>query len=118
MIGAVTGPPDSPDTLLLGRYDQAGTLRLVARTTPLTTTTRRELGQRVVAADAGHPWHGRRFSAGWGTSGELEYRTVKPDLVAEFVADTAIDAGRHRHPVRFLRVREDLTVEQVQPFGS
>lgn len=46
----------------------------------------------------------------------LEYRTVQPGLVAELAADTAIDAGRHRHPVRFLRVREDLTSEEVEPF--
>ncbi|MFD8222143.1 hypothetical protein ACFV2U_53095 [Streptomyces sp. NPDC059697] len=64
------------------------------------------------------PWHGRRFSAGWGTHGELEYHPVRPDLVAEFRADTAVDDARYRHPVRFLRLRDDLAVHQVPPFGT
>lgn len=36
----------------------------------------------------------------------------------EFLADTAVDDGRYRHPVRFLRVREDLTVGQLPLFGA
>ncbi|MDX3230051.1 hypothetical protein [Streptomyces sp. ME19-01-6] len=41
---------------------------------------------------------------------------MRPDLVAEFQADTAIDAGLYRHPVRFLRLRDDLAPGQVLPF--
>ncbi|MFF1723705.1 hypothetical protein [Streptomyces sviceus] len=41
-----------------------------------------------------------------------------PELVAEFQADTAVDEGRYRQPVRFLRLREDLAVRQVPPFGT
>ncbi|MEU6578909.1 hypothetical protein [Streptomyces sp. NPDC046805] len=40
------------------------------------------------------------------------------DLVAEFVADTSIDAGRYRHPVRFVRLRDDLTPQQTPLFIS
>ncbi|MFF1405012.1 hypothetical protein [Streptomyces sp. NPDC058294] len=36
---------------------------------------------------------------------------VRPELVAEFLADTAVDEGRWRHPVRFVRVRGDLDVD-------
>ncbi|MFC8666959.1 hypothetical protein [Streptomyces sp. NPDC057199] len=61
-----------------------------------------------------HPWHGRHFSADWGAAGELEFLTVKPDLVAEFVADTAV--GRYRHPVRFVRLRDDLTLHEMPSF--
>ncbi|WP_347178660.1 ATP-dependent DNA ligase [Streptomyces iconiensis] len=35
VTGAVTGPLTAPTTLLLGRYNTSGTLRLVARTNPL-----------------------------------------------------------------------------------
>ena len=63
MIGAVTGPVSSPHTLLLGRYDKAGKLRLVARTTPLNTSVRRDLGRRTEPAGTEHPWRGRHFSA-------------------------------------------------------
>ncbi|MFB8128631.1 hypothetical protein [Streptomyces mirabilis] len=91
---------------------------MIARTTALPTVVRRELARRLHPADPDHPWHGRRFSASWGTRGELEYHPVRLDLVAEFVADTAVDDGAYRHPVRFLRLRDDLTVQQVPPFGT
>ncbi|WP_328862997.1 ATP-dependent DNA ligase [Streptomyces sp. NBC_00306] len=44
MVGAVTGPIASPNTLLLGRYTRGGQLRLVARTTPLPLALRNEIG--------------------------------------------------------------------------
>jgi hypothetical protein len=69
-------------------------------------------------ADADHPWQGRHSSVGWGTRGELEYHPVRLDLVAEFQADNAVDEGRYRHPVRFLRLREDLTPGDVPPFDN
>ncbi|MGA5507270.1 hypothetical protein [Streptomyces umbrinus] len=34
----------------------------------------------------------------------------------EFVADTAIDVGRYRHPVLFVRLRDDLTAQETPPF--
>jgi hypothetical protein len=71
-----------------------------------------------LAERRGIPLQGRRFSAGWGTRGELEYHPVRPDLVAEFQADTALDEKRYRHPVRFLRLREDLTPGDVAPFDN
>lgn len=117
VIGGITGPLTAPGVLLLGRYDVTGDLRLVARTTPLPTTARRELSTRLLPAEPAHPWHGRRFSAGWGTHGELNYQPIQPDLVAEFVADSAVDAGRYRHPVRYLRLRDDLSPQQAPPFS-
>lgn len=118
LIGGVTGSLAAPLTLLLGRYDDSGDLRLVARTTPLATGTRRGLAQRLAPATPEHPWAGRRFSVGWGTRGELEYHPVEPELVAEFVADTVVDAGRYRHPVRFVRIRDDLTAADVPAFSG
>lgn len=118
VIGGVTGASTSPSTLLLARYDVSGRLRMMARTTPLAAAVRRDLGARLRPAGPGHPWHGRRFSAGWGTRGELEFHPVHPEVVVEFLADTAVDDGRYRHPVRFLRVREDLTHAQLPLFGA
>ncbi|RSO09595.1 hypothetical protein DMH26_01060 [Streptomyces sp. WAC 05379] len=71
------------------------------------------LGAQLRLAGPEHPWHGRSFSAGWGARGELEYRPVHPDVVVEFLADTTVDAGRYRHPVRFLRPRPELTPTDV-----
>ncbi len=118
VIGAVTGSPTNPLTLVLGRYDDAGDLRMVALTTPLDTATRQDLGRRLTRAGAEHPWHGQRFGAGWGTRSQLDHRPVLPDLVAEFVADAALDAGRYRHPVRFVRVRDDMAPDEVVSFGE
>jgi hypothetical protein len=118
LIGGVTGALASPATLLLGRYDALGHLRLIARTTLLSTAVRHTLAPRLHQADADHPWQGRHFGVGWGTRGELDYHPVRLDLVAEFRADTAVDEGRYRHPVRFLRLREDLTPGDVPPFDN
>jgi ATP-dependent DNA ligase len=93
-------------------------LRVIARTTPPSTAVRRDLASQLHRADPDHPWRGRHFSVGWGTRGDLEFYPVRPELVAEFQADTAVDEGRYRHPVRFLRLREDLAVRQVPPFGT
>ncbi|MBT2452903.1 hypothetical protein J7F03_38895 [Streptomyces sp. ISL-43] len=43
---------------------------------------------------------------------------VRPDLVAEISADRAVDrGGGFRHPLRFKRLRMDVTVEDVPRFG-
>ncbi|MER5295264.1 ATP-dependent DNA ligase [Streptomyces pharetrae] len=115
VLAGITGSLADPQTLLLGRYDTTGRLRLVARSTPLRTADRREIAQRLAPGGPDHPWHGRRFSAGWGTRGELDYHPVRPELVVEFIADTSVDAGRYRHPVRYLRLRDDLTPGQAPP---
>ncbi|MER7496364.1 ATP-dependent DNA ligase [Streptomyces pharetrae] len=116
VLAGITGSLPSPQTLLLGRYDTADRLRLVARTTPLRTDDRREIADRISPGGPDHPWHGHRFSAGWGTRGELDYHPVVPELVVEFIADTSVDAGRYRLPVRYLRLRDDLTPDQAPPF--
>ncbi|WP_158710211.1 hypothetical protein [Streptomyces katrae] len=44
---------------------------------------------------------------------------VRPDLVAEISADTAIDRGGvHRHPLRFTRLRCDLSAADLALFGE
>lgn len=116
IVGGVTGSPSAPSTLLLGRYDTGGKLRLVARSTPLTSSTRRAVVEHLSPADPDHPWRGVRFSSGWGARGTLEFTPVRPDLVVEILADTAVDAGRYRHAVRVLRPRDDLSPGQVSPF--
>ncbi|MGK5631763.1 hypothetical protein [Streptomyces sp. URMC 123] len=42
-----------------------------------------------------------------------------PELVAEIEADTAIDRGGvWRHPLRHTRLRLDVAVTDVPPFGT
>ncbi|MGW7102843.1 hypothetical protein [Streptomyces sp. NPDC054838] len=46
-------------------------------------------------------------------------RLVRPDLVAEISADRSIDRGGvWRHPLRFRRLRPDVTVDDVPRFGE
>ncbi|MEU5241662.1 ATP-dependent DNA ligase [Streptomyces lydicus] len=118
VIGAVTGSLHQPTSVLLGRFDQAGRLRYVGRS----TTLPRRLGQTVacglVPAAAGHPWRGRSFSAGWGTGRTLSVTLVEPTLVVEVSGDTAVDAGRWRHPVRVVRVRGDMAPRDIPRFDT
>lgn len=115
VLAAVTGTPARPSALLLGRYDHAGRLRYVGRTAPLAEAARRDVGARLQPAGPEHPWHGRRFSAGWGGREGHDHRPVRPDLVVEFAGDSAVDDGVYRHPVRFVRLRDDVTPDQVPP---
>ncbi|MET9126990.1 MULTISPECIES: ATP-dependent DNA ligase [unclassified Streptomyces] len=113
IIGAVTGTVHAPKSLLLGRLDPTGRLQLIARSTTLSRPASAELSAALRPAGQDHPWHGRRFSAGWGASEPLVFQPVVPDLVAEIDVDTAVDLGTYRHPVRFLRPRDDVASEDV-----
>ncbi|MFF9135535.1 ATP-dependent DNA ligase [Streptomyces sp. NPDC014776] len=61
IIGAITGSLQHPQTLILGRYDDTGHLRLVGRSTPLRKDAARQLAERLTPAAPGHPWEGVRF---------------------------------------------------------
>ncbi|MGV9290998.1 ATP-dependent DNA ligase [Streptomyces sp. NPDC003719] len=115
VVAAVTGRVTAPSMLLLGRYDSRGRLRFIARTAPLSETARQEIGGLLSPGGDTHPWEGRRFSGGWGTREAIDHRPVQPDVVVEFAGDTAIDDGRYRHPVRYLRVRGDMHPAQLPP---
>ncbi|MGA4966953.1 ATP-dependent DNA ligase [Streptomyces pseudogriseolus] len=43
------------------------------------------------------------LSAGSGAREAIDHRPVQPDIVVEFAGDTAVDAGRYRHPLRARR---------------
>ncbi|WP_240930071.1 ATP-dependent DNA ligase [Streptomyces coryli] len=118
IIGAVTGRLTRPSSLLLGRYDEGGRLRYTGRTTPLSTAAAEQLTAALAPAPDDHPWVGRSFSAGWGSSEQLHPTLVAPELVAEVSVDVSVDAGRWRHPVRLLRLRPDLTPGKVPLFGA
>ncbi|MEV4442565.1 ATP-dependent DNA ligase, partial [Streptomyces sp. NPDC049577] len=104
--------------LLLGRYDDTGRLRPVGRTSSLKAEAARQLAGQLRPAGPGHPWVGMRFSAAWGSREALDVVLVVPELVAEVQADTSIDSGTHRHPLRLVRVRTDVTPEDVPRFGE
>ncbi|WP_328774905.1 ATP-dependent DNA ligase [Streptomyces goshikiensis] len=118
IIGAITGTMIRPQLLLLGRRDAYGDLRAIGRTAPLRPELARLVGGNVITADAGHPWEGWRFASAWGSRDVLDATLVRPELVAEISADTAIDRGGiFRHPVRFKRLRLDVTAEDAPLFS-
>ncbi|MFD3779460.1 ATP-dependent DNA ligase [Streptomyces sp. NPDC058612] len=119
VVGAVTGALTRPQLLILGRHDQAGRLRAVGRTVPLRPEQARQVAERLAPAGPGHPWTGVKFAAAWGSRDALDAILVRPELIAEVSADRAIDRGGvFRHPLRFNRLRLDVTVEDVPGFGA
>lgn len=49
-------------------------------------------------------------------AGDLAPRTARPGCGVP--CRRAVVQGQYRHPVRFLCLRDDLTVQQASPFGS
>ncbi|MFJ2825651.1 ATP-dependent DNA ligase [Streptomyces toxytricini] len=118
IIGAITGTLARPQLLVLGRHDQDGRLRAVGRTVPLRPDAARQVAEHLAAAGPGHPWTGVTFSSAWGSGDVLDVTLVRPDQVAEVSADRAIDQGVFRHPLRFQRIRLDVTADDVPLFGQ
>ncbi|MEV6533695.1 ATP-dependent DNA ligase [Streptomyces sp. NPDC051639] len=114
IVGAITGSRATPRTLLLARYDTAGTLAYIGRTTTLTAAAAAMAAPLLSRPTGEHPWRGWSFSAGWGSRTTLDVTLVQPDLVVEVGVDVARDsAGRWRHPVRWHRVRTDIPPDTV-----
>ncbi|MFE1479018.1 hypothetical protein ACFW6N_34885 [Streptomyces cyaneofuscatus] len=109
IIGAVSRSLTDPATALLGRYDRAGSLRYTGRRAVLSRPLATALRAQLSPAGEGHPWTGRTFSASRGSKAALTVALVVPELVAEVRADVSRDsAGRWRHPVKLVRLRDDL----------
>ncbi|MFI2764882.1 ATP-dependent DNA ligase [Streptomyces echinatus] len=116
IVGAVTGSPAAPRTLLLGRYDTRRRLRYIGRSTTLPQTAGRAVAGLLTPA-GDHPWTGWTFAAGWGSRESLHVTLVVPELVVEVDVDVARDgAGRWRHPARWHRPRPDLTPADTPTF--
>jgi ATP-dependent DNA ligase len=123
IVGGVTGTIERADTLLLGRFDPAGRLRYAGRTKPLTAAQRASVaaaltpaGQRRRGGGVSHPWP-RPLPAGWtghfDAAAPLDYRQVAPAVVVEIRVDAAYEHARWRHPVQFVRIRDDLAITEV-----
>ncbi|MEU9272740.1 ATP-dependent DNA ligase [Streptomyces sp. NPDC048251] len=109
IVGAVTGPLSTPSSLLLGRYDSTDRLQYIGRTTTLSPASahhcrtpdpgsRAPMGRVAVLRRVGQPGNAERHAGATQTGGRGQRADVARD-----------GAGRFRHPVRLLRVRDDLT---------
>ena len=113
VVGGVTGSLERPDTIVAGLIRQ-GELQVVGRSTPLTNGQAKTLGPALTAAGPGHPWPDVISSSRFGSSGDkVPLVKVEPVVVAEVLADTALQAGGYRHPLRYVRPRFDLAPEDL-----
>lgn len=117
-----TGKGTLVGSLLLGLYDEAGTLHHVGVAASFTTAKRAELVEFLkpyrVKNLVGHPWEAwadagedatqRRPGAEsrWSQGKDLSWEPLRPELVAE-VAYDHMQGDRFRHTAQFRRWRKD-----------
>jgi ATP-dependent DNA ligase len=117
----VSDDPPEVSALMLGLYDERGSLEHVGVASGFARRVRAELTRELaalVAPLAGHPWQHGFLSAGgpmgrlkgaagrWMPGMTMDWVPLAPTRVAE-VAYTQVDGRRLRHPAKFRRWRPD-----------
>jgi len=109
---------DAVGSLLLGLYDDGGTLRHVGVTSSFTMAMRQALLQELAPlrhdAAAGHPWgaslaadgQGPGAQSRWSRDKDLGWEPLRPERVCEVRYDH-LQGARFRHATTFLRWRPD-----------
>jgi len=100
---------DGVGSLLLGLYDDGGTLHYVGHTSSFKANERRELRERLRSIEGEGGFSGMRAPGGqsrWSAGKDTAWVSLRPELVCE-VAFDRIQSGRMRHAATFLRWRED-----------
>jgi ATP-dependent DNA ligase len=119
------GPGTMVGSLLLGLYDDEGTLHHVGVTAAFTTAMRKKLVEELAPlrenALENHPWRdwaeaqdeaaaaGQRMpgaTSRWNRGKDLSWVALRPERVVE-VAFDHMQGARFRHAARFLRWRDD-----------
>jgi ATP-dependent DNA ligase len=99
-------------TLLLGLYDDAGELHYVGAASAAARGRRAEIEERVLPLLGPAPLREPPGQPSrWRPKQELEWSSVKPELVVEVRYDKW-QGARFRHGTRFLRFRPDKDPEQ------
>jgi ATP-dependent DNA ligase len=103
-------------SLMLGLYDSDGALHVVGHSSGLKAAEKRALVAKLEPYETGERGHGD--PSRWKSEKELEWISLRPELVVEVTFDHASD-GRIRHGTRILRWREDkppreCRLEQMQ----
>jgi ATP-dependent DNA ligase len=91
-------------SLILGLYDKAGELQVVGHTSGFRAKEKRELPKFLAPYETGE--RGSGDPSRWDAGRELEWVTVRPELVAEVTFDHTC-GRRIRHGAAFKRWRED-----------
>jgi ATP-dependent DNA ligase len=108
--------PETVGSLILGLYDEGGTLHVVGHSSGLKAAEKRSLREKLSDYETGHRGHGD--PSRWKNEKELEWIELRPELVVEVRFDHA-SGGRIRHGTRILRWRDDKAprecrLEQMQ----
>lgn len=112
VVGGLVGTWRRPSSILGGRYDASGRLRIVAHSAPLSVAAAAELVDVLAPARSGHPWPDTVSSHRFGAD-RVPLVRVDPLVVAEVAVDAAHDGGVWRHPARWQRTRPDLRPSDV-----
>jgi ATP-dependent DNA ligase len=96
--------PGTVGSLILGLYDPAGDLHVVGHSSGLRAAEKRALVDRLAPYETGVRGHGD--PSRWKSEKELEWISLRPELVVEITFDHASD-GRIRHGTKILRWRDD-----------
>jgi ATP-dependent DNA ligase len=91
-------------SLILGLYDKKGELRVVGHTSGFKAKEKRELAGKLAPYETGE--RGSGDPSRWDAGRELEWITLRPELVVEISYDHT-SGGRIRHGARLLRWRDD-----------
>ena len=119
VIGAVIGTLTAPTAIVAGLYQQDGTLRMVGRSTSLTRAQSHAVAVVLTAATEDHPWPDTMAATRFGSGRDRVVLTrVEPVVVVEVAADNARQRGVWRHSLRVIRLRSDLTVNDVPTIGE
>jgi ATP-dependent DNA ligase len=96
--------PDTVGSLILGLYDEAGEVHVVGHSSGLRAAEKRALVQKLAPYETGVRGHGD--PSRWKSEKELEWISLRPELVVEVTFDHVSD-GRIRHGTKILRWRTD-----------
>ena len=91
-------------SLILGLYDEAGTLHIVGHSSGLRAAEKRALVGRLADYETGERGHGD--PSRWKSEKDLEWISLRPELVVEVTFDHT-SGGRIRHGTKILRWRDD-----------
>jgi hypothetical protein len=64
--------------------------------------------------DAHVPWPDEIGTGVFGQRGRVAITKVRPELVLEVAVDPALQGGRYRHALRYLRLRADMDPTDVE----
>jgi ATP-dependent DNA ligase len=96
--------PGTVGSLILGLYDPDGELHVVGHSSGLRAAEKRALVDRLAPYETGVRGHGD--PSRWKSEKELEWISLRPELVVEITFDHASE-GRIRHGTKIVRWRDD-----------